>query len=775
MKLRHIIASIATVVLALAGCTPELEPVQSLDGLEVSNDYFTLATDEGSSATITINGEEAWTINEDADWLSVSPTSGSAGQAVSVTFTATSASKAARKTEVKVVMGSKTKIINVNQEAPAGVEIPLATCADVFNGGDGNYKVRGTVTSIANTSYGNWYLNDGTVDDPGLYIYGTFNSKSQYPKDADGGWDSFGIEVGDIVTVEGPKSVYNGVVELVDVSIVKIEKSLIDASLTTATVGPDACLDTLLVSSKVQPILVSIDADWAKVVDFTADGNYLISVAQNTRTASRTANISIKAPGAIKSVTLTQEGVPATGASVTEIIAAADNDQVQTLPSTVVVALTTRGAVLSDGENAIYAYGNSAAALTIGDGVRMSAKKTTYNGVPELTDITDIFVDSQGNAVNYPTATDITANVENYTASVAEYIKFSGTLTVSGNYYNIAFDGVDPDVKQGSITYPVDALDAKSWDGKKITVTGFFNGLSSAGKYVNVIATKIQEFVDNPKGTVTNPYSASEIAALLLGGETFDEDVYIKGKVSSILYTFSANYGTGTFWISDDGVAYGVSEDKKKTSDPAHDFECYSVYWMNGEPWAEGNAQIEVGDEVIVCGKTTVYNGVAETSNKNAHVYSVNMATSDANGIGNAGSPFNIAGIHGFIDAAEAAKSAAEAEGAAAPSFPDVCVKGKISAILYTYSASYGTASFWISDDGTAYGVSEDKKKTSDPVNDFECYSAYYLGGQPWVEGNDQIEVGDEVVMKGQYTIYNGVYETSSKKAYMLSHNGKTE
>ena len=115
---------------------------------------------------------------------------------------------------------------------------------------------------------------------------------------------------------------------------------------------------------------------------------------------------------------------------------------------------------------------------------------------------------------------------------------------------------------------------------------------------------------------------------------------------------------------------------------------------MNGEPWAEGNAQIEVGDEVIVCGKTTVYNGVAETSNKNAHVYSVNMATSDANGIGNAGSPFNIAGIHGFIDAAEAAKSAAEAEGAAAPSFPDVCVKGKISAILYTYSASYGTASF---------------------------------------------------------------------------------
>ena len=775
MKLRHIIASIAAGVLFLAGCTAQLEPVQSLDGLEVSNDYFTLATDEGSSESITVTGDESWTIDSSADWLSVSPSSGSAGQPVSVTFKALSASKAARKTEVKIVMGSKAKIINVNQAAPAGVEVPLATCADVFNGGDGNYKVRGTVISVANTAYGNWYLNDGTVDDPGLYIYGTFNAKSQYPKDADGGWDSFGIEVGDIVTVEGPKSIYNGVVELVDVSIVKIEKSLIDASLTSPVVGPEARLDTLIVSSKVQPVMVNVDADWVKVTDFTADGNYLISISENLRTASRTASINIKAPGAIKSVSLTQEGVPATGASVTEIIAAADNDQVQTLPSTVVVALTTKGAVLSDGTNAIYAYGNSAAALKVGDGVRMSAKKTTYNGVPELTDITDVFVDSQNNAVEYPNAKDITADVLNYKASTAEFIKFSGTLSVSGNYYNITFDNVDAGTKQGSIVYPVDALGAKSWDGKKITVTGYYNGLSSKDKYVNVIATKIQEYVDNPKGTVTNPYSPTEIAALLTGGTTFDEDIYIKGKVSSILYTFSSNYGTATFWLSDDGKAYGVSADKKSTTDPAHDFECYSVYYFGGEKWADTNAQIEVGDEIVVCGKTTVYNGIAETANKKAHVYSINMATSDANGIGNAGAPFNNAGIHAFIDAAEAAKAAAKQAGEAEPSIPDVCMKGIVSEILYTFTASYGTGTFWLSDDGVAHGITADKKNTTDKANDFECYSVYYLGGNPWVDGNDQIAIGDEVIVKGQYTIYNGTYETSNKKAHVMSHNGKTE
>lgn len=770
MKLRYIIAPLVAALAMVAGCAPELEPVQLLKGLEVSNDYFTLATEAGSTATITVTGEEAWAINYDADWLSATPASGAAGQTVTVAFTTTSDSKAARKAEVKIVMGNKTKIINVNQAAPAGVEVPLSTCADVIKGGDGTYKVRGMVKSIANTNYGNWYLEDETGE---LYIYGTLNSKSQYPKDAEGGWASFGIEVGDIVTVEGPKQVYGTVVELVDASIIKVEKSLIEATLTSPTVGPDACLDTLVVVSKVQPTLVSIDADWATISDFTSEGDYLVNVSQNTRTAPRTATITIKAPGAIKTVALTQEGVPATGASVTEILAQEDGAVVQTLPSTIVVALTTRGAILSDGTSAIYAYGNSAAALKLGDGVRMSATKATYNGVPELTDITEVFVDSEGNPVNYPEAKDITAEVETYSATTAEFIKYSGTLTVSGSNVNITFDNVDSDIKQGSLNQPIDALDVQSWDGKKVTVTGYFNGLRS--KYVYIVATKIVEFADNPKGSLANPYTPSEIAAVLLGGTTIDENVYIKGKVSASLYTFNADKGTGTFWISDDGKAYGISEDKKSTSDPAHDFECYSVYWMGGEAWAEGNAQVEIGDEVVIYGKTTVYNGIAETSSKKANVYSVNMATSDKNGVGNTAFPFNNAGIHSFIDAAEAARAAAAEAGSAAPTFPDVCVKGKISAILYTFNADKGTGTFWISDDGTAHGIAEDKKSTSDPANDFECYSVYWFGNKPWVDGDAQPEVGDEVIVKGQYTIYKGIYETSSKKAWVHSLNGATE
>ena len=759
MKLKYILASFVAAAALMVGCTVE-EPVSQLSGLEVSNDYVTVAADAQSSATITVTADEAWSATASDSWFSISPSNGSAGQS-SLTITATEAS-AARSGEVHIKMGSKTKIISFNQSAPAGVEVPPSTCAEVIAGENITYKVVGTVTKIVNDQYGNWYLVDDTGE---IYIYGTFNSKGAYPKDTDGGWAGFGIEVGDKVMVEGPKTVYNGTVELVDVSYTIVQKSLIDASLTTETLTPEAGMDTLLVSSKVQPVLVTVDADWIKVSDLTADGNYLLEYEENTRTADRTATITIKAPGAVKAVTLTQAGVPATGMTVTEIIAAADNDMVQTLPSTVVVALTTRGAVLSDGQNALYAYGNSAAALKTGNGVKVSAKKTTYNGVPELTDITDVFVDSEGNAVNHPTATDITATAAEYDASVAEYIKLSGTLSVSGNYYNMTLDGIDPETKMGSIVYPVDELNAKSFDGKKITVTGYFNGLSSKGRYINIVATKIDEYVDNPKGTVTNPYTASEIAAAITGGQTFDEDVYIKGKVSAILYSFSADYGTATFWLSDDGTFNG-SEDKKTTTDYGHDFECYSVYWFGNTPWAEGNAQIQVGDEVVVCGKTTLYKGVAETSSKKAWVYSVNGVTSDANGIGNEGTPFNVAGAIAFIDACTAATEAAKAADQPAPVFPDVCVKGKISKVVYTFSAQYGTATFWISDDGAF---------NDDPTKDFEAYSVYYFGNKAWEEGNTQIAEGDEVILKGQLTKYKTTYETSSKKAWVASLNGKTE
>ena len=788
MKLKYIIASFMAAAAVLAGCEKEV-PVSVLEGLTVSNDYLTLAADEGASATITVNGVADWTVAaEGADWLTIAPASGSAGQEVSVKFTAT-ASEKARNVEVKITMGEKTKIVKVNQEAPAGVEVPPSTVKEIMEGPDKTYRVTGTITKITNTHYGNWYLNDGTVEGDGLYIYGTLDKKGA-DNSSSNTWDnlndpnyanSWTLAVGDKVTIEGPRQVYNGTVELVNVTILKLEPSLIDVAAFDFDVLPsDESTFEMTVSSKAEPLLVTSDASWLQITDVKEGGIYVLHADANDYTANRTATITIKAPGALKTVSVTQKGIPATGATVTDIVAMADASEVETLECTA-IAKTTKGFVAWDGTTALYVYdaaGTKATDVKVGDNVKVFGTKKTYNGVPEIELAKDneghkVVIYSNGNTFEVPTPVDITANAESYTASKAEYVKLTGTLSVSGNYYNLILDGTE--AKQGSIVSPVDELNAKSFDGKKITLTGWFNGLSGGQKYINIITTKITEFVDNPKGTATNPYTASEACALITAGTTFDEDIYIKGKVSAILYTFSASYGTGTFWISDDGTAYGVTEDKKKTTAFDKDFECYSVYWFGSEKgWAEGNAQLEIGDEVVVCGKTTLYSGVAETASKKAWVYSVNGATTDENGVGNMNAPFNVAGAEAFIDRMNAAKAEAAANELPEPTFPDVCVKGKISAILYTFSASYGTGTFWISDDGTAYGVAENKKNTTAPDKDFECYSVYWGGSaKAWTEDDPQPEVGDEVIVKGQLTLYGTTYETSSKKAWVASYKGE--
>lgn len=772
MKAKYIIVSlIAALGLLMTGCVEEAD--HFLDEVKVSSSYLAFPANGGTVPTeLTATG--AWTITSLPDWVTVNPTSGGAGN-TTVSFTASAATDS-REATAKIECGGKTQNINllqvtektepVTMTVKQALEV-IAPLADQEVAG-GTYRVKGIVCKIEQISpqYGNatYYLSDdGSFTAGGwLQVYRGLWIDGAAIKEGNE------FSVGDELTIEGSLMNYKGTPETKEKTAIVVShvKSLISVDAFSFDELP--CIDTtfnMMVTAKESPLLVSCDADWLQITDVNKDGSYKLHADENTRTAKRTANITIKGPTALKIIGITQAGVPSTGASVSEIIEAADNDQVQTLPSTVVVALTTRGAVVSDGAKAIYVYGNDAAALKAGDGVRIAGTKTTYNGVPEITDLTEVFVDSEGKTVEHPTATDITANAAEYTASVAEYIKLSGTLSVSsdGKYYNMTLDGLDPDTKQGSIVYPVDALNAKSFDGKKITVTGYFNGLSSKGKFINIIATKIDEYADVPKGSLGNPYTPSEICGILLGGETISEDVYVKGIVcQTTKYNFGPEYNTASFWISDDGTYNG---------DKAKEFEAYSIYWLGSDVdnpvhGADIKGNFAIGDEVVLYGKVTTYNGTAETAGKKAVIYSINGATTDENGLGNAVSPFNVAGAKACIDFQQTAIAAAKAADQPAPVFGNVYVKGKISKIVYEYSTFAGTGTFWISDDGTGEG---DKNK------EFECYSLYWFNNQQWKEGDGQIAVGDEVVVVGQLTIYSGTYETSSKKAWLYSLNGATE
>ena len=214
MKLKYFISFFALVAL-LASCSDD-DAITLLDEIQVSSSYVSI-DEAGGSNTITLNAKEGWTFDEAElpAWLTVSPMSGGAGE-TNVTFTAPAAPDG-RTAVLHVKCGDKSQTINVIQGLAVVSE---ATCAEVIAGPESKtYRVTGTVTRIVNTTYGNWYLVDVTGE---VYIYGTLDAK--------GGTKNFlslGLEEGDIVTVEGPKTVYNGTVELVDVTVVKIQKSLV--------------------------------------------------------------------------------------------------------------------------------------------------------------------------------------------------------------------------------------------------------------------------------------------------------------------------------------------------------------------------------------------------------------------------------------------------------------------------------------------------------------------------------------------------------------------
>lgn len=249
-------------------------------------------------------------------------------------------------------------------------------------------------------------------------------------------------------------------------------------------------------------------------------------------------------------------------------------------------------------------------------------------------------------------------------------------------------------------------------------------------------------------GTQADPYNVAaivEIASKLGDKEVSTEDYYIKGKICSIKFEYSAQYGTATFNISEDGKTGGT------------EFTAYSVYYFDNQSWVEGNTQIAVGNDVVLHGKITNYGGTLETASKKAYLYSLNGKTSEGGGSGSStgtlDNPLTASQLYDIVAAMESGTTSTE----------DYYVKGKICSIKYEYSAQYGTATFNITDDGNT-GSKE-----------FIAYSTYYHASeQKWKEGDTQIAVGNEVVICGKVVNYSGnTPEFASKKSYVVTINGK--
>ena len=562
MKLRYIIPMFMAAVTMLVGCSED-EEKSTLSQIQVSQSVISLAAGEEADpadkefeTTITLKANGNWEFKDVPEWLTITPASGSAGQQ-DVVFKAKKTTES-RAAFLKLLCNGQEQEINVQQIAKK-VDIPLSTCAQIIAGEDGKtYRVKGTVKSIANTTYGNWYLVDETGE---VYIYGTLDKNGNEKN-----FLSLGIGVGDIVTVEGPRKDYSGTIEMVNVTVIAIEKSLIAVNaldIEGNTVAKTGGEFHATLSNKGNSLDVKIPED-------AKDRLFVTGINISGETSTVTFKVLPNTGGARK-------------ATVTFVTTSGGKEY------TAETSITQEADVLPHGENPDDPF-TVAEAIAKCKAIGSTTDGVIYYAKGKISSISSIDTGDYGNA---------TFNISDNGTDENALTCFRSKYLNNEKFTSEEQIGVGDEV----------VICGKLVDYKGETPE--FSG--------NVYIYKLKKYVPGAgDGSLNNPFSAEEAIAYVDAGGT--DAVYVKGVVSELVKGgFGASYGNGSFFISDNGTKYG---------DPLKDFEAYQVNYLGNRLWTEADPQIAVGDVVIIYGPLTTYNTTRETKGKGAaYIYSLNGKT----------------------------------------------------------------------------------------------------------------------------------------------------
>lgn len=624
MKLRNLFMAVVAGVAMLVGCNKEVD----LGPAKLALDQTTLSFEAaGGAQNISVTASRDWAANMVPEWVALSATSGkAAGEAQPLKITVAQNTGYDRSATIVFTIGFARAALTINQAGPQGeIDNGDGTLEDPFNvagvieyldelGADvaspKKVFVAGIVSAVDEaftTQYGNGSFkisDDGSTSGAQFTAYRVMylGNKKFTSGDAQ-------IEVGDEVIVYGNVVNYKG--------------------NTPETQQGNAFLYSLN----------GLDKGGAEGGGKTAE-------PKGTGTAADPFNVAAAIAKAVETgETATADSYYIKGkvGSVTDQFNTQYGNATFTMLDEGFDGTFTAYRVLYFNNKKWTAGGKT---LNEGDEVVVYAKIVNFKGnTPETSGGYVV-------SINGESGTDTPAEDDDYTKAqaktVAEFIQLADkntyyklTGTVSG--FNPTYCSFDLTDASGSIyVYSVlDAFKTDEWknkikNGGTITIAGKYDYYASKSQHEVVSAAFLsyQEGEtpadDEQKGTGTlaDPYNAAKanaVASALESGAKSD-DVYVKGKVSSVKYTFSAQYGTATFNISDDGTTSGSQ------------FTCYSVYYLGNRAWVDGDVQVAVGDEVIIHGKLVNYNGnTPETSSKEAYIYSLNgqteIAPSDSFGV----------------------------------------------------------------------------------------------------------------------------------------------
>lgn len=244
------------------------------------------------------------------------------------------------------------------------------------------------------------------------------------------------------------------------------------------------------------------------------------------------------------------------GVSLEDIIALEKGEDVLT-QEVLVVGKYARGIMLGQDGTYLLAFNTNGVNAAVGDIVTVSGKVDVYNGFKQIASPV-VKVVSSDNEVVLPEP-KVLEGLDEYASEKVELIQYSGTLAVSGNFFNVKVDG---STRQGSIQYPLDADALKALDKKLVTATGFFTGITgSSTKYVNLMSTSVEEKAGNvfdATPTQINVPATATSAEINVTGNVDWTAVASEGA------TLDKTSGTGEAVIK---VSFPANEDQQNTKE----------------------------------------------------------------------------------------------------------------------------------------------------------------------------------------------------------------
>ncbi len=234
--------------------------------------------------------------------------------------------------------------------------------------------------------------------------------------------------------------------------------------------------------------------------------------------------------------------------------------------------------------------------------------------------------------------------------------------------------------------------------------------------------------------TPETAYSVAKAHELTDAGEGLATSVYIKGVITQI-DEVSPQFGNATYYIND-------TKDNTEGQ-----LMVFRGNYFDGDKFTSED-QLKVGDEVVIYGQLSVYNGEHQVA-QGSSIYSLNGKTEpEAPSVDISNTPetaYTVAKANELIAAGEGLET-------------KVYVKGLVTQID-EISAQFGNATYYIND-------------VDDIEGQLQVFRGKYFDGEKFTS-EDQLKYGDEVIVYGTLENHGGKYEITNSEIHSL--NGKTE